>query len=160
MNSTSFTESIVEHATLAWLEALGYGIAHGPEIGCGQPGAEREDWAQVVLEGRLRLALIRLNPKVPASAIDEAFRKLTRPDSPSLWSRATTPCTGCWWRGCRLSINARTVPLGSDIVRVIDFDDPENNDFLAVNQLTVVENKHERRPDVVLYINGSNTESD
>ncbi len=84
MNSTGFAESVVEQATLAWMEALGYGIAFGPEIGCGQPGAEREDWSQVVLEGRLQQALQRLNPKIPASAIEEAFRKLTRPSSPSL----------------------------------------------------------------------------
>src|SRR5437879_13437335 len=77
------TESVVEQASLEWLSALGYGIAYGPEIGCGQPGAERADWAQVVLEGRLRQALQRLNPDVPATALEEAFRKLTRPDSPS-----------------------------------------------------------------------------
>src|SRR5438270_7938734 len=83
MSHQSFTESVVEEAALEWLEALGYGIAHGPEIGCGQPGAERDDWAQVVLELRLRQALARLNPQVPASALAEAFRKLTWPDSPS-----------------------------------------------------------------------------
>ena len=77
MTQQGFTESIVEEAALEWLEALGYSIAHGPEIGCGQPGAERADWGQVVLELRLRQALARLNPQVPASALEEAFRKLT-----------------------------------------------------------------------------------
>src|SRR5215207_6315767 len=81
---SNFTESVVEEAALAWLEALGYALAYGPEIGCGEPGDERADWAQVVLEGRLRQALQRLNPTVPTSALEEAFRKLTRPDSPSL----------------------------------------------------------------------------
>ena len=153
MNTNSFTESVVEEAALAWLEALGYSIANGPEIGCGQPGAERTDWGQVFLELRLRQALARLNPKVPASALEEAFRRLTRPDSPSL--------VGGNRSMHRLLVEGVTVEyprpdgsLGGDIVGVIDFDKPDNNDFLAVNQFTVVENKHERRPDVVLFVNG------
>jgi type I restriction enzyme R subunit len=149
----TLTESVVEQAALAWLEALGYGIAHGPEIGCGQPGAEREDWSQVVLEGRLRQALQRLNPKVPASAIEEAFRKLTRSDSPSLVA-GNHAMHRLLVEGVPVEYQRSDNSLGGDIVRVIDFDDPDNNDFLAVNQLTVVENKHERRPDVVLYVNG------
>ncbi len=153
MNSTSFTESVVEQATLAWLEALGYAIAHGPEIGCGQPGAEREDWSQVVLEMRLRQALGKLNPKVPASAIEEAFRKLTRVNSPSLLA-GNHSMHRLLVEGVPVEYQREDNSIGGDIVRVIDFDNPENNDFLAVNQLTVVENKHERRPDVVLYVNG------
>ncbi len=153
MNSTSFTESVVEQAALAWLEALGYGIAHGPEIGCGQPGAEREDWSQVVLEGRLRDALHRLNPKVPASAIEDAFRKLTRPDSPSMVA-GNHAMHRLLVEGVPVEYQRDDNSIGGDIVRVIDYEDRANNDFLAVNQLTVVENKHERRPDVVLYVNG------
>jgi len=106
-----FTESVVEEAALAWLEALGYSVAHGPEIGCGQPGAERTDWSQVVLEGRLREALTRLNPKVPASAIEEAFRKLTRPHSPSLL--ATTPCTDCSSKAFPSNISAPITRLAA-----------------------------------------------
>src|SRR5436305_711526 len=82
--STPFTESVVEQAALAWLEALGYGVLFGPDIAPGEPAAERGDYGQVVLEQRLRQALQRLNPRVPADALEEAFRKLTRLDSPSL----------------------------------------------------------------------------
>lgn len=153
MNSSSFTESVVEQATLAWLEALNYAIAHGPEIGCGQPGAERDDWSQVVLEVRLRQALSKLNPKVPASAIEEAFRKLTRVDSPSLLA-GNHSMHRLLVEGVPVEYQREDSSIGGDIVRVIDFENPDNNDFLAVNQLTVVENKHERRPDVVLYVNG------
>lgn len=151
--TTSFTESVVEQAALAWLEALGYAIVHSPEIGCGQPGAERQDWAQVVLEGRLRAALVRLNPEVPTSAIEEAFRKLTRPDSPSFIA-GNHAMHRMLIEGVPVEHPRSDNSLGGDSVRVIDFDHPENNDFPAVNQLTVVENKHERRPDVVLYVNG------
>ena len=148
-----FTESVVEQAALAWLEALGYGIAYGPEIGCGQPGAERADWGQVVLEDRLRQALARLNPQVPASALGEAFRKLTRPDSPSLVG-GNHAMHRLLVEGVPVEYPRPDGTLGGDLVRVIDFDNPASNDFLAVNQFTVVENKHERRPDVVLFVNG------
>src|ERR1700731_173234 len=82
--SQAFTESVVEQAALAWLEALGYNVLSGPEIAPGEAAAERDDYGKDVLERRLRQALQRLNPQVPADALEEAFRKLTRPDSPSL----------------------------------------------------------------------------
>lgn len=151
--ANTFTESIVEEAALEWLAGLGYTIAHGPEIGCGQPGAERDNWGQVVLEGRLRAALERLNPKIPASALDEAFRKLTRPDSPSLVA-GNHAMHRLLVEGVPVEYQRADGTLGGDIVRVFDFDNPESNDFLAVNQFTIVENKHERRPDVILFVNG------
>jgi type I restriction enzyme R subunit len=76
-----FTESVVEQAALDWLAGLGWQTAAGPEIALSERG---EDYARVFLEGRLRQALQRLNPSVPADALEEAFRKLTRPDLPSL----------------------------------------------------------------------------
>jgi hypothetical protein len=86
---STFTESVVEEAALAWLEGLGYTILHGPEIAPGEPFAERENYGQVILEGRLRQALQRLNPQVPADALDEAFRRLTR-------RGLTFAATGSW----------------------------------------------------------------
>ena len=86
---TAFTESIVEEAALAWLEALGYSVLHGPEIAVGEPGAERGDpnYRDVVVEGRLRQALFRLNPDLPHEALEDAYRKLMRSDAPSLVER-------------------------------------------------------------------------
>lgn len=78
---SNFTESVVEDAALAWLEALGYAVLHGPDIAAGEPGAERSDpnYRDVVLDGRLRQALIRLNPGLPHDALEDAYRKLMRP---------------------------------------------------------------------------------
>ena len=91
---TTITEADVEAAALAWLENLGWGVAHGPDIAPGSAGAERDDYGQVVLERRLRDALAGLNPGLPESALDDAFRKLTRPRvQPS--RPATAPFTGC-----------------------------------------------------------------
>ena len=76
-------ESTVEDAALAWLKSLGWNIAQGPNIAPDTPGAERTDYGQMVLEQRLRDALARLNPDLPAAALDDAFRKLTRPEGAS-----------------------------------------------------------------------------
>src|SRR5258708_15111723 len=73
-----FTESVVEEAALAWLEALQYSFAHGPDIAPGELAAERRDYGQVILEDRLRQALARLNPKLPAEALEDACRKIVR----------------------------------------------------------------------------------
>jgi type I restriction enzyme, R subunit len=150
---SGFTESVVEQAALAWLESLGWTVKHGPEIAPGELAAERTDYTQVVLADRLRQALARLNPALPPEPLDDAFRKLTRPEGPTLEARN---------RGThRLLVEGVTVeyrrPDGSIAgaqVRVIDFEEPENDDWLAVNQFTVSENKHTRRPDVVRFVNG------
>ncbi len=150
---SNFTESVVEQAALAWLESLGWQVAHGPDIAPGEAAAERGDYGQVVLDARLRAALARLNPQLPAEALDDAFRKLTRPEGPTLEARNRAVH--------RLLIDGVTVEyrhtqghIAGAQARVIDFDTPANNDWLAVNQFTVIENKHNRRPDVVVFING------
>jgi len=84
---SGFTESVVEEAALAWLEGLGWKVLHGPEIAPGELAAERSDYGQVVLEQRLRDALARLNPNLPAEALDDAFRKLTQRGSGDQYPR-------------------------------------------------------------------------
>ena len=153
--SSGFTESTVEDAALAWLEALGYEIKHGPEIAAGEPRAERSDpsYRDVVLQGRLRQALAGLNPTLPQDALDDAFKKLTRLDAPSLIERNRA--------AHRMLVDGVTVEyrradgsITGDQARVIDFENPENNDWAVVNQFTVSEGQHTRRPDVVLFVNG------
>ncbi|MDT7920361.1 MAG: type I restriction endonuclease subunit R [Meiothermus sp.] len=147
------TESVVEQAALDWLEAVGWQIVHGPDIAPDGAVPERTDYSQVVLEQRLRGALARLNPELPTEVLEDAFRKLTRPEGSDLIQRN---------RGQhRLLVDGVTVEyrdkdgeVRGAQVKVIDFDNPTNNDWLAVNQFTVVENKHHRRPDVVLFVNG------
>ena len=151
--SRSFTESEVEAAALEWLEDLGWRVAHGPDIGPHAADAERADYTAVVLEQRLRDALDRLNPDLPAEALDDAFRKVTRPEGSTLEARN---------RGFhRLIVDGVTVEYrtaGSAMrgaqVSVLDYRNPASNDWLAVNQFTVVEGEHERRPDVALFVNG------
>ena len=90
-----FTESVVEDDALAWLEGSDYALLNGPNIAADTPGAERSDpnYRDVVLEGRLGQALVRLNPDLPAEALEDVVSVLTRP---RCWN-ATARCTGCWW---------------------------------------------------------------
>jgi len=148
-----FSESVVEQAALSWLENLGYTILSGLEIAPGELQAERNDYRQVVLETRLRQALQRLNPQVPPDAIQEAFRKLTRPDLPSLIANNHT-IHKYLVEGVPVEYRRADATIGGDLVRILDYDSIENNEFLAVNQFTVVEDQHERRPDIVLFVNG------
>ncbi|MFZ5452416.1 MAG: type I restriction endonuclease subunit R [Thermodesulfobacteriota bacterium] len=153
MSLNSFTESVVEQAALAWLESLGYTILSGLEIAPGESQAEREDYGQVVLARRLRQALQRLNRQVPANALEEALRKLTRPDMPSLVAN-NHALHKYLVEGVPVEYQRPDGSIGGDLVNVLDYDTPENNEFLAVNQFTVVEDRYERRPDIVLFVNG------
>ena len=150
---TTITESDVEVVSLDWLAELGWETAHGPDIGPGGVSEERPDYGVVVLERRLRDALARLNPDLPLEALDDAYRKLTRHEGSTLEARNRA--------FHRMLVRGATVEYREDGGRVagrqafvIDFERPEANDFLAVNQVTVSERDHTRRPDVVLFING------
>jgi len=151
-STLSLSESQIEQAALAWLESLGYAILHGPDIAPGETAAERQSYQEAILPQRLRDALVRLNPAIPAEAIENAFRKVSRADSPSLvqnnraFHRMLTDGVDVEYHA-----DGRVV---HDKARLVDFDNPYNNDWLAVNQFTVVEGQHNRRPDVVLFLNG------
>jgi len=151
----AFTESIVEEAALEWLEGLRYEILSGPEIAAGEPGAERCDpnYRDVILERRLRQALVQLNPDLPPEALDDAFRKLTRIDAPSLITRNRN-LHRMLVDGVNVEYARPDGSIAGAQAQVLDFEEPENNDWVAVNQFTVAEGQHTRRPDVVLFING------
>lgn len=78
-----FTESTVEEAVLEWAEGLAYAVLYGPDIAPEEPATERESFGEVLLLGRLRAAVERINPKVPSEARDEAIRRVIRTESPS-----------------------------------------------------------------------------
>ena len=138
-----FAESVVEDAALAWLSGLGYAVLHGPEIAVGMPGAERSDpgYRDVVLERRVRQALVRLNPELPPEALEDAFRKLMRADAPSLIER-NRPVHRMLVDGTTVEYRRPDGSIAGAQARVLDFDAPENNDWLAVNQFTVSEGQH------------------
>ncbi|MDH4183415.1 MAG: type I restriction endonuclease subunit R [Nitrospinota bacterium] len=152
---TIISESTIEEANLEWLEELGFERRYGPDISPDgdQPGAERASFEDVILRSRLEAALARINPDIPPAGIEEAIRKITTTDSPLLiennrrFHRQITD-------GVDVEYSDEGGAIKYDKVWLFDFDEPGNNDWLAVNQFTVIENKHNRRPDIVVFING------
>ena len=149
----TFHESIVEQAALAWLKGLGYATAQGPDIAPDGKAAERTGYQQVILERRLRDALARLNPDLPAEAHEEAFRRLLRAAEPSLPARNRS-LHRMLTDGVTVEYRRGDGSIAGAQARVIGFDDQDANDWLAVNQFTVAEGQHVRRPDIVLFVNG------
>ncbi|MFZ3355090.1 MAG: type I restriction endonuclease subunit R [Xanthobacteraceae bacterium] len=150
-----FTESLVEEAALGWLGELGYTVLHGPDIAAGQPAAERNDsgYHDVILDTRFRQALARFNPDLPPEALEDAYRKLTKADAPSLIER-NRAVHRMLVDGVTVEYKRKDGSIAGAQARLIDFDDPDKNDWLAVNQFTVAEGQNVRRPDVVLFVNG------
>ena len=150
---TTLTETDVEQAALAWLSGVGWQCLHGPDIAPDTPNSERASYGQVVLEQRVRDALACLNPDLPPDALEDAHRRLTLPEGSTLETRNRS----FHWmlvNGVEVEYREPDGRVRGAQVRVVDFDNPANNDWLAVNQFTVTENKNTRRADVVLFLNG------
>jgi type I restriction enzyme R subunit len=147
------TEDTVEQAALEWLSEIGFEVIHGPDIAPGEDASERDSFGDVVLEQRLKDAIARLNPVLPADAQEEALRKVIRPDLPSLIQNNRT-----FHRrlrdGVEIEYRKPDGTISGDHVQLMDFDDPHSNDFVAVNQFTIIEAGKNRRPDVLLFVNG------
>ena len=150
---TSFNENVVEQAALEYFAELRYRQVHGPDIAPGEPGAERESYEDVTLWKRLRDAIGRINPGTDRALIAEAIKVVQRAESQSAIDenarlhRLITEGVPVEHRGEDGLL--RTVRLG-----LVDFENPDNNDWAAVNQFTIVENGKNRRPDVLVMVNG------
>ena len=149
----SLNESTVEHAALEWFGELGYAVGHGPHLAPGEPAAERAAFGEVLLVGRLREAIQRLNPAIPEEAREEALRKVLRVGTPSL-----TQTNRAFHRllrdGVPVEYSRPDGSLAGDHVRLVNFGNVQANDWLVVNQFTVIEAQHNRRPDIVVFLNG------
>jgi type I restriction enzyme R subunit len=146
-------ESIIEEITLSWFKELGYAVVHGPEIAPGEPGAERDSYGDVVLVGRLRDAVNRLNASIPEDAREEAIRKALRVGTPSpVQTNRIFHAMLC--DGVAVEYRRADGSVAGDHVRLADFERVAANDWLAVNQFTVKEGQRTRRPDIVVFLNG------
>ena len=148
-----FSEDIVEHAGIEILKDLGWVHLHGTIIAPDGPAPQRQSFTEPVLLKRLTVALAKLNPTVPEGARDEAIRKLVTSETPSLVDenrRIHRMITG----GVDVEYRAADGRVVGDKVWLIDLADPEANDWLVVNQFTIVEGRNNRRPDLVLFVNG------
>lgn len=149
----NFCESHLEEATLEWFEELGYEIVFAPDIAPDGEYAEREDYSDVTLNDRLFEALKRINPKMPDYALEDAFRQIVIPQSPSLimnnkaFQKMITD-------GIDVQVKQADASYRTEKVYVFDFEKPLNNEFMVANQFTIVEHGMEKRPDVIAFVNG------
>lgn len=148
-------EDHVEQATLEWLAALGWEIGHGPDVSppdAKTPGTERDSYREAALKHRLRDAIRRLNPHIPAGAQDEACRLVLNPNIPGP-VQANRQMHRWLVEGVSVEYQKDGETRG-DRVRLVDWSDVARNDWLALNQFSIQGPKQTRRPDVVLFLNG------
>ena len=150
--SRRIIESDVEKLFLNILSDIGYSVKFGPDISPGGPEMERE-YSEVVLSRRLMERLRIINPDIPEDAMEEAYRKIIRQEihDPVINNRSFH---NLLVNGVDVQYKKPDGSIKNDRVFIMDFNEIDNNEFLAVNQFTIVEDKHERRPDIVLFING------
>ncbi|WP_413207861.1 type I restriction endonuclease subunit R [Rhodospirillum sp. A1_3_36] len=147
------TEDSIEHLTLDWLQVLGYTVLPGPRIGPDGASPERQSHGDVILVDRLRGALLRINPDLPEDAIEEVLKQVHDAATPSLIEenrRLHLMLTD----GVDVEVLLPDGSVSGQKAFLVDFADPSANDWLAVNQVTVIEGGHNRRPDVLVFVNG------
>ncbi len=155
MPDHKYTESHLEDAALEWLEELGYSIGFGPDIASDGENPERKSYSDVVLETRLASAIERINTDVPIQARDEALKKVLQVplSSPSLIERNRAFHAMLAW-GIDVEFKNDEGELTNRKVYLVDRKHPENNDWYAVNQFTIIEGGANRRPDILVFVNG------
>ncbi len=147
------TEQVVEDAAIGYFKGLGYDYVHGAEIAPDGDSPERETFADIVLVGRLKRAVEKLNPGIPHDALAEAVRRVLRLDAPSLIAN-NEAFHDLLVGGVTVEISGKHGEPVYPRLMLVDFDDPEANEFLVVNQYSVREGKITRRPDMVVFVNG------
>jgi len=150
--TNKITESEIEQLAIGLLEKSGYQYIYAPSIAPDGKAAERESFEDVLLIDRLRTAVARINPNIPNDARDEAIKQILRINSPELIANNET-FHRMLTEGITVNIQKDGNSRG-DLVWLVDFKKPENNDFIVVNQFTIIENGINKRPDVILFVNG------
>jgi type I restriction enzyme R subunit len=146
------TEDEIELYNLELLETLGYKYQYGYDIQPEGQHSERETFSDILLKDRLKNAIAKLNPDIPLEAREEAFKQITTLNTPDLLNNNET-FHQYLTEGIDIEYQWNGESRGGK-VWLIDFNHPENNEFLAVNQYQIIEDNHNRRPDIILFING------
>src|SRR5699024_1769917 len=150
---SQFLEADLEEAALDWLSELDYEIIYGPDIASDGAYPERNSYQDVVLNNRLEDALTEINPDISVSSIQQAIRQLTRMDSQNLLVN-NQQFQSYVTDGIDIETQLSDGRQITEKVWLFDFEEMKNNDFVAVNQFTVIEGKNDKRPDIALFING------
>jgi len=145
--------SLTEQPVIEWLKEMGYDYEFGPDLAPGQVLGEREDFREVVLVGRLKRSIRRLNPDLPEAAIDDVVRVITRVEHPNL-EIANKEIYKMLTQGVKIGIRDKSGEEKGRLAKIYDFENPQNNEFLVVNQLAIQGIEKVRRPDIVVFVNG------
>jgi len=150
--TSKITESTIETFAIELLEKQGYQYIYGPDIAPDSETPARSSFEDIILLDRIKTAVSRINPTIPVDAQEDAIKQIQRIGSPELTANNET-----FHRMLTEGINVSYQKDGNsrgDLVWLIDFDEPENNDFIVLNQYTIIENHVNKRPDIILFING------
>lgn len=147
------SEATIEQLVLDQLSSLGYAVATDGEIGPDGKAPDREAYADVILVKRLTAAIERLNPTIPVEARGDALRKVLATEKPSLVEE-NRRLHKLMVEGVDVEFYSEDGTIRGDKVRLVDFDDLNANDWLATGQFTVIQGSINRRPDIVIFING------
>lgn len=146
------TENEIELLAIELLEGHGYEYLYGPEISHDGENPLRTGFDDVLLQGKIKSSIDRLNPNVPLAAREDAFRQVMRIHSPELIT-GNEEFHAMLTEGIQVQYQKDGVERG-DLVWLVDFNDVDNNEFHVVNQFTIIENDNNKRPDVILFVNG------
>lgn len=146
------TEDQLEQETLSWLQEVGYTLLNGPEIAFDGLTPERTNYVQTYLPNRVRTAVNRLNPTIPSVAREDAIKQVQDLGIPALLS-ANRHFHKLLVTGVPVQYQLDGETRG-DFVRLVDWEMPTNNEWLAVNQFSIKGPRHTRRPDIILFVNG------
>jgi type I restriction enzyme R subunit len=148
----SITEDTLEQEAKKWFEGIGYSTIFGPDIAPEADTAERRDFSEVILVNHLRSAIERINDGIFSVALEETLRQVLLFDiaNPVLQNKR---CHKFLTDGVEIQYQTNQ-GTKSDNIKLIDFENPDNNEFVVINQFTIIENKNNRRPDLLIFVNG------
>jgi type I restriction enzyme, R subunit len=149
---SKITESAIETLAIERLQALGFEYVYAPDIAPDSANPERDSFAEVLLTQRLRNAVVRINPSLLAAALDEVIKTIQRISSSELLAN-----NEAFHRLLTEGVNVSYQKDGNtrgDLVWLVDFANPDNNEFVVANQFTIIENNQNKRPDLILFVNG------
>ncbi len=153
MNAVAGEDALAEQPALEWLSQAGWTHVHGSELEAERPGAERKVWSDVVLVERFRDAIARINPHLPREAVEAVSDRALSASSP-VPIESHRDFHEMLLAGIPISYTDEQGTERNEHAKLVDFADPERNELLAVNQLTIIDGAKNRRPDILLFVNG------
>jgi type I restriction enzyme R subunit len=146
------TEDQLEQLCLSWFKEIGYGYVCGYDIAPDANTPERSDFRQLILTGRLLTQLQKINPHIPVATLEQVILQIAKPETPVL-IKNNKQFHQYLQEGVKVDFKVNGEDK-TDYVQLIDFGNTHNNQFLVVNQFSILGSKSHRRPDIIVFING------